>query len=258
MNFVDKVVLVTGASSGIGAAIAKHFAAEGANLAITGRNKTKLKSTAEQCEHEGKKPLVIVADVNIDEDTSRIVKDTVRHYGKLDILVNNAGLVAFTSIIDQNVMEQFDKIMATNFRSVVKITNLAAPHLIETKGNIINISSISSTVVTDVLHAYGSSKAALDYFTKCVALELASKGVRVNAINPGPVKTDIIKNMMVNEDQEQLIWDAMKELTALNKISDPEEIADLALYLASDKARSITGTTCVIDNGNVLQRKKNK
>lgn len=258
MNFVDKVVLVTGASSGIGAAIAKHFAAEGANLAITGRNETKLKSTAKQCEHEGKKPLVIVADVNIDEDTSRIVKDTVRHYGKLDILVNNAGLVAFTSIIDQNVMEQFDKIMATNFRSVVKITNLAAPHLIETKGNIINISSISSTVVTDVLHAYGSSKAALDYFTKCVALELASKGVRVNAINPGPVKTDIIKNMMVNEDQEQLIWDAMKELTALNKISDPEEIADLALYLASDKARSITGTTCVIDNGNVLQRKKNK
>lgn len=254
MSFKGKVVLVTGASSGIGAAAAIQFAEQGAKVSMVGRNEKKLQNVSAKCEKVGTKPLVINADVTKDEDVKRIIKDTIKHYGKLDVLVNNAGTGTPCSILAPDAMKEFDYIMALNLRAPVYLTNLAAPYIVESKGNIINISSIASErALVQLGFAYCTSKAGLDHFTRCVALELAPKGVRVNSINPGPVRTDIIKHFVTDESKEQEMWEAAAKATALGRVSQSEEIGDLILYLASDKARSITGAVYVIDNGSMLK-----
>ncbi|XP_026330702.1 uncharacterized protein LOC113238161 [Hyposmocoma kahamanoa] len=255
MSHKNKVVLVTGGSSGIGAAIAVKFTEEGAKVAIVGRNETKLDSVAKTCERNGHKPLIIRADVSNDDDVKRIVSTTIQHFEKLDVLVNNAGFSKVTNILDKDIMAKYDEIMGTNLRGVVYLTHLAAPYLIESQGNIINISSITSTITSFVgTFVYSTSKAGLDHFTRCIALELAPKGVRVNAINPGFVRTDILENMGISSAESDKIFEMQKYSTPLGKIIEPEEIADLAAYLASDSAKSITGATHIIDNGTLLSR----
>lgn len=255
MSFQGKVVLVTGASSGIGAAAAIQFAEQGAKVSMVGRNEKKLQNVSAKCEKVGTKPLVINADVTKDEDVKRIINDTIKHYGKLDVLVNNAGIGTPSRILAPDAMKKFDYIMALNLRAPVYLTNLAAPYIVESKGNIINISSIASLrTLGDLLgFAYSTSKAGLDHFTRCVALELAPKGVRVNSVNPGPVRTDIAKHFVTDESKEQEMWEAAAKATALERVSESDEIGDLILYLASDKARSITGAVYVIDNGSMLK-----
>lgn len=253
MSFDSKVVIVTGSSSGIGAAIALKFTAEKAKVVIVGRNEKKLKDITAKCEQLGSKPLVIVADVSKDHEAKRIIDDTVKKFGKIDVLINNAGIGGGTSILHDKAMDVFDRIIATNLRASVYLTHLAAKHLIETKGNIVNISSVASkSVISDEGFGYATSKAGLDHFSRCAALELASKGVRVNVINPGPVKSDIYENAGSTPEREAAIWDFMKKATPLHRITEPGEIADLALFLASDKAVGITGSTFVSDNGSLL------
>ncbi|KAJ8721919.1 hypothetical protein PYW08_004321 [Mythimna loreyi] len=250
MSFQDKVVIVTGGSSGIGAATAIKFAEEGAKVAIVGRNKAKLDNVAKQCGN----PLVIVADVSKDADIKRIISETLKQFGKLDILVNNAGIAHSVSILAEQAMTVFDNVMSTNLRSVVYLTHLAAPHLVKTKGNIVNISSVAGLrVLAKDTFSYSTSKAGLDHFTRAVAQELAENGVRVNSVNPGPVKTDIIGNMGATGEMEEAVYKYMQNMTALNRISGPEEIADVVLFLASDKARAITGSSFVSDNGTLLK-----
>lgn len=253
MSLVNKVAVVTGASSGIGAAIAVKMAEEGARVAIVGRNEIKLKNVSDTCEKRGQKPLTIVADVSKDEDAIKIITETVTCFGKLDILINNAGIGGPCSILNENAMVFYDKLMSTNLRAAVYLTHLAGKHLIETKGNIVNLSSIASLgVLSYTAFAYSTTKACLDHFTRCVSLELASKGVRVNAVNPGPVKTDMIQNMGVNKAVANKIWKVMESATALKRVAEPEEIADLVAFIVSEKGRSITGSTIVTDNGAIL------
>ncbi|CAD0199259.1 unnamed protein product [Chrysodeixis includens] len=250
MSFNDKVVIVTGSSSGIGAAIAIEFSALGAHVCLVGRNKEKLDEVGRKCNN----PLVLVADVTQDKDAQRIVNETVRYFGKLDILINNAGMGGAASITAENAMAVYDKLMSTNLRSVVYLTHLAAPHIIKTKGNIINISSVCALrILLKDSFAYNTSKAGLDHFTRSVAAELASDGVRVNAVNPGPVLTDIVQNSGFSDAQQKAVFENMKKGTALNRISEPSEIADLVTFLASDKARAITGSIYVSDNGTLIK-----
>ncbi|XP_026727349.1 uncharacterized protein LOC113493534 [Trichoplusia ni] len=250
MKFNNKVVLVTGGSSGIGASIAIQFSTFGASVAIVGRNQAKLKEVALKCNN----PLVIVADVTKKQDVKRIVLETVVHFGKLDILVINVGTASQGSIMDENALESYDRIMATNLHAVVHLTHVAAPHIIATKGNIINISSITAMKVrSKAMFAYSTSKAGLDHFTRSVASELASTGVRVNTVSPGPVKTDIIQNMGVPKDQQATFFENVEASTALKRISESEEIADLVSFLASDSARGITGSVFVCDNGALIR-----
>ncbi|CAK1590610.1 unnamed protein product [Parnassius mnemosyne] len=250
MSFVDKVALVTGASSGIGAATAILFAKEGACVALVARNEVKLNNVLEQCEKYSKKHLIIIADISNDEDVINVVKKTIDSFGKLDVLVNNAGICRFTSILEENLMKVYDETVNTNLRAHVYITNLAAPHLIKTKGSIVNISSTagSSISMSSRMLPYFISKAALDQFSRGVALELAQYGVRVNTISPGPVKTDILEN-----SNAPITVDSFKQMTALDRVAEPEEIAELILYLSSDKAKSITGSNYVSDNGYLLK-----
>ncbi|XP_047032062.1 3-oxoacyl-[acyl-carrier-protein] reductase FabG-like [Helicoverpa zea] len=255
MSFRKKVVIVTGASSGIGAATAIKFAEQGANVVLAARNQAKLKEVADKCEGYCGAHCMVIADVTKNEDIKKIVATTVERFGKIDVLVNNAGVGGAAAIWDTNAMEVYDKIMATNLRSVVYLTNLAAPHLIKTKGNIVNISSIAAVdVILPEQFAYCTSKAGLDHFTRSVALDFAAKGVRVNSVNPGPVQTNFVDNMGVNKADVDDLWKKLESKTPLGRISVPEEIADLVLFLASDKAMAITGSSFITDNGILLKR----
>lgn len=253
MSFQNKVVIVTGASSGIGAATAIAFAAQGAKVSMVGRNETKLANVSKIARQKGSKPLVIAADVSIDTDAKRIIDDTIKHYGGLDILVNNAGIFTRTSIFAPDAVENYDKVMAINLRATVQLTYLAVPHLIKSKGNIVNISSVVALgTILDDSFAYAVSKAGMDHFSRAMALELSKHGVRVNAVNPGPVKSDLGENAGMTKEQEVVHMAAVSKSTTLNRIGEPEEIADLILFLASDKARSVTGSNYVSDNGSLL------
>ncbi|XP_023938949.2 3-oxoacyl-[acyl-carrier-protein] reductase FabG-like [Bicyclus anynana] len=254
MNFMDKVVIVTGASSGIGAAVAVKFAKEGATVAVVGRNQRKLTEVVKKCEENGGKAQAIMADVATEAGVVKIVHIVINNFRRIDVLVNNAGMGRFESILSQNAMKAFDQVMAVNLRGAVHLTHLAAPHLIESHGTIINISSIASMgVLSPKNFAYCASKAALDHFTRSVALELASNGVRINTINPGPVKTNFMDGLISDAKEREKSWETIKQRTALGRISEADEIADFVLYLASDRAKSITGSSFVIDNGLLLK-----
>ncbi|XP_026314627.1 uncharacterized protein LOC113226277 [Hyposmocoma kahamanoa] len=247
MSFTGKSVIVTGASSGIGAATGILFAEQGANVVIVGRNETKLNAVAQKLPKNAKS-LILKADVTT--DAKKIIDETVNKFGRIDILVNNAGFAKYGSLTDGKFLEAYDTIMATNVRAVAELTMLALPHLTKTKGNIINISSIAAMAVPldGRFLAYSVSKAALDHFTRGAALEFASKGIRVNSVNPGPVATDFLDNMGVD-----ISVDVIKEMTALKRVSTPEEIGELILYLAGDKAQGITGSIMLTDNGCLLK-----
>ncbi|CAH0402589.1 unnamed protein product [Chilo suppressalis] len=251
MNLQGKVVIVTGAGSGTGANTAEFFCKEGANVVLVDVNETNLKNISVKCSNAGGKHILIVADVAKDEDAERIIGDTIKDFGKLDVLVNNAAVGRYGSILDGTFMQSFDNAVDINLRAVLNLTCLAAPHLVKTKGNVVNIASVSGIdlikSISGVLGAYSVLKAAVIHFAKIAAAELGSKGIRVNAVSPGPVRTNLINNSAAPFSLDQL-----KEDTLLNRISEPDEIADLVLYLASDKAKGITGSNYVVDNGNLL------
>ncbi|XP_069355599.1 uncharacterized oxidoreductase SERP2049-like [Maniola hyperantus] len=246
MSFQDKVAIVTGASSGIGAAVAIALSAEGASVAIVGRNQANLATTAARCTNA----LAIQADVTKDDDAQRIIHQTVEKFGTIDVLVNNAGSAKLASVFDENIMAAYDFTMNVNLRAVFRITSLAIPYLMKTKGNIVNISSVSghNTQFTQSLISYSVSKAGLSHFGACLASDLAPHGVRVNTIIPGPVNTDILQNSGFSAK-----WDEFKSNTALGKVSEPQEIADLVLFVASDQGKSITGSNIFCDNGCMIK-----
>ncbi|XP_063388415.1 uncharacterized oxidoreductase MexAM1_META1p0182-like [Cydia fagiglandana] len=253
MDFSDKVVLITGGSSGIGAATAIYFANLSAKLVLVGRKENALRTIAAYCENaKGIKPLTITADVTEDAEVGRIVEEAVGHFGKLDVLVNSAGVLKPGGMKNSN-MENYDKVMSTNMRAVYHLTMLATRHLVQTKGCIINVSSINSTKPSALTIAYNVSKAALDQFTKCVALELAADGVRVNSVNPGFVKTNILSDAGLSEDQLELVVQNIVNSQPLQKPVQADDVAEVIVFLASDKAKSITGSCYVIDGGSLLK-----
>ncbi|KPJ20326.1 3-oxoacyl-[acyl-carrier-protein] reductase FabG [Papilio machaon] len=247
MSFSGKVVFVSGGSSGIGAATAREFAKEGATVVIVARNETKMKQVASECENHGKRPLLITADISQDAEAKRAMEATIQTYGKLDILVNNAGMLRYGTLLDGGALAAWDQVMAINFRAALHLMQLAAPHLVETRGSIVNVSSVDgSSSVPPPLVPYSVSKAALEHLTRGAARELAPHGVRVNTVSPGPVYTDIYDSGGPHPVDNSNIK------TPLGTISQPEEIAHLILFLCSDRAKAITGSNYVSDNGYLL------
>lgn len=250
MSFVGKVVLITGASTGIGAATAKEFANLGANLVLCGKPKDddKLEDVAHECSVNGKKPLMIIAELTNEDDTRDIIERTIRHYGKLDILINNAGILENGTIETTN-LEQYDRVMNVNVRAIYHLTMLAVPHLIETKGNIVNVSSVNGVRSFPGVLAYNISKSAIDQFTRCVALELASKQVRVNTVNPGVIVTNIHKDAGMNEEEYAKFLERCKGTHPLGRAGTVSEVAKTITFLASNDATFITGTSILVDGG---------
>ncbi|CAB3256810.1 unnamed protein product [Arctia plantaginis] len=244
MSFENKVVMVTGAGSGIGAATAIIFAKEGANVVVLDYNEETAKQIGEKCKEFGKKVLVLKTDVSKDEEAKKAFEKTISEFGQLDVLVNNAGIGRTETLF--NYMETCDLILNVNLRSVMLMTSLAIPHLIKTKGSIVNVSSIFSTLNRRglVYYNYAVAKAGVNCFTRLTAKDLAPYGVRVNAVRPGPVYTNILASQGLDTT-----FDDFVDTTALKRCSQPEEIGDLIVYLASEKAKSVTGSIVDIDAG---------
>ncbi|XP_046562012.1 3-oxoacyl-[acyl-carrier-protein] reductase FabG-like, partial [Haliotis rubra] len=237
----DKVALVTGASSGIGAGTAILFSQLGARVIITGRNEENLEKTAEQCNQDKYKvkPVPLIGDLTKENDVQRIVDETTAAAGRLDILVNNAGVFSAVSI-ETTSLEDFDKIFNINVRSVYNITMLCVPYLVKTKGNIVNVSSIAGLRPFPDILPYSMSKSALNQMTRCVALEMAPKHVRVNAVNPVATDTDIFRRAGFSEEDNAKLLEQCKSVLALGRVAEVIDIANLIAYLASDSASFMT------------------
>lgn len=248
MPFEDRVILITGASSGIGAATAIHFSKLGALLVITGRNATNLNETAAKCLATKQPPLEIVGDVMNEQDCVRIVDTTIKHFGKLDVLVNSAGILEPGSI-ETATLESYDRTMNANVRSIFHLTQLAVPHLIVNKGNIVNVSSVTGIRSFPGVLAYNISKSAVDQMTRCVALELAPKGVRVNSVNPGVIVTEVHKRGGMDDRTYEEFLKRSAATHALGRVGTADEVAQAIGFLASDAASFITGVQLPVDGG---------
>lgn len=249
-EFANKVVLITGSSSGIGAGCAEYLAAKGANLALVGRNKVNLEKVAEKCipTHGASNPLQIIADISIEADAVRVIEETIKKFNKLDVLVNNAGILE-RGTIETQTLEQYDRVMNVNCRAIFHLTQLAVPHLIETKGNVVNVSSVNGMRSFPGILAYNMSKAALDQFTQCVALELAPKGIRVNSVNPGVIITNIHRRGGMDDEAYSKFLEHSKTTHALGRAGNIEEVAATVAFLASDLASNITAAILPVDGG---------
>ena len=247
-----KVALITGASSGIGAATAKLFASLGVKLSLTGRNEVNLKLVADECKRVGpadaEPPLMVLAELCSESDVTNLVDATIKKFGRLDILVNNAGITVLDTI-ESTSLENYDRIMNTNLRSAFHLTMMCVPHLIETRGNIVNVSSFAGTRVLHGMLSYCMSKAAMDQMTSCTALELASKGVRVNSVNPGVIVTECQKRAGLSDDDYAKFLQKAEEDHPLGRVGDPEEVAQAIAFLASSNALFITGEHLHVDAG---------
>lgn len=247
LSFEGKVVIVTGASSGIGAATAVEFSQEGASVVLVGRNEDNLKETQSQC-----KPgdhLTIIADLREPKQVESVLQQTIAKYNRLDVLVNNAGAGKYGAIQDFT-MEDFDWMMSLNLRSVVHLTKLAIPHLIESKGNIVNVSSTAGLNPYAGVSTYCMSKAALDQFTKCTALDLGPLGVRVNSVNPAVIVTEFHKALGMSEEAYAEYLAGCGRTYPLRRAGKASEVADAILYLAKDTSAFLTGVLLPVTGGN--------
>jgi dehydrogenase/reductase SDR family protein 4 len=242
----DKVAIVTGASRGIGKAIAQIFAREGARVVICGR---KL-DTLEQVAHEiGPGVTPIVCHVGRLDQLENMVATTIRQFGRIDVAVNNAGTnLAYGPCLEMDE-GQFDKMVEINLKSAFRLVKLVAPGMCERgTGSIINIASISGMRPQRNSLLYSMTKAALIMMTQSYALELAAKGVRVNAIAPGLIQTVLSEHYW--KDEANAANSIGKQ--PMPRIGQPEEVAEVALLMANDKSAYMTGHTAVIDGGFLL------
>lgn len=228
MKLVKKTAIITGASKGIGKAIAQRFIKEGAKVIIFGLHK----------------PDFDVEFYKVDITKEEEIERAMRKIKQLDILINNAG-ISFESSIEKTAKEQLDNIINLNFKGTYFMCKHSIPLLKKTKGNIINISSSMGIIAVPNLSAYCSTKAAIVSLTKCLAQEYASQGIRVNSILPGPIDTPMLRSYF--SSQKEL--DEYANTNPMKRIGKPEEVANVAVFLASDEASYVTGSLYSVDGG---------
>lgn len=243
-----KTIVITGASSGIGRAAALLFAKNNWNVVAVGRNQKDLERLSGEAQNKEGTVKIHSADLLETTQIERVINETLDSFYRIDSLINAAGIIANGSI-ETTTLDDWDKMMNINLRVVFSIIQKCLPHLEATKGNIVNVSSVAGTRAFPNILAYCVSKAAVDQLTRCTALELAPKGIRVNAVNPGVVVTNLHKRGgMVDEAYEKFL-EHSKNTHPLGRTGTPEEVADLIYFLASEKAGWITGATYEIDGG---------
>jgi NAD(P)-dependent dehydrogenase (short-subunit alcohol dehydrogenase family) len=239
-RFHGKVAIITGSSTGIGAAVAARFAAEGASVVLSGRRIQLLESKAAELEALGYRALAVPGDVSTTSAT--VVQRAIEEFGRIDVLVNNAAISAGVGIEEMNI-ETWRRVMATNLDGAFEMVRNAMPYLAAAHGVILHISSISAVAgeVDDV--AYAASKAGLEGFNRKLALEVARYGVRSNVIRPGLINTEAFAHMPPDFFASQV------PLIPLGSMGEPEDIAAAAAFLCSDEARFITGSVLTVDGG---------
>jgi NAD(P)-dependent dehydrogenase (short-subunit alcohol dehydrogenase family) len=244
-------VIVTGASSGIGRATALRFARAGAAVLVVGRSEAALGEVAAAVDREGGRSATLAADVTQSDAPARIVDAALNHLGGLTTLVNAAGIIGSGSI-ETTTDEQWDTMMDINARAPFRLMRAATAALIASMGSVVNVSSVTGLRSFPGVLAYCVSKSAIDQLTRCAALELAPKGVRVNAVNPGVVISNLHRRGGMNEEHYAAFLEHSKSTHPLGRPGEPHEIADLIFFLASPNAAWITGETISIDGGRHL------
>lgn len=247
IHLTDQVALITGASRGIGEAIARAFAKAGAKVVLAARKPDALEAVAASIVKDGGQALAVAAHTGKADDVKRLVAAAVEKFGRVDVLVNNAATNPYFGPMLDIEDGAFDKTFEVNVKGYFWLTREVAQHLQQrnAKGSIINVASVAGLAAAPMQGVYGMTKAAVISMTKTFAAELGASGIRVNAIAPGLVETKFAQALTSNDEILKLVTDR----TPLGRHAQPEEIAGAALYLASGAAGFVTGQTLVVDGG---------
>jgi NAD(P)-dependent dehydrogenase (short-subunit alcohol dehydrogenase family) len=246
-----QTVVVTGATSGIGRATALRFARDGAAVFALGRKAAALAEVAQQVTAAGGRCTTFEADLTAESAPSTIADAAMSALGRVTTLVNAAGIIA-NGTVENTSDAAWDDMIDINLRVPFRLMRAFAPALIASRGSVVNVSSVTGLRAFPNVLAYCVSKAGVDQLTRCAALEMAPHGVRVNAVNPGVVVTNLHRRSGMNEDNYGKFLERSRETHPLGRPGDAEEIADLIWFLASDRAGWITGETISIDGGRHL------
>lgn len=246
MRLTNKTAIITGGGSGIGQACAWAFYQEGANVVLFGRREDKLKDTAQEL---GSRAMTVSGDMTRSEDLDRLVQETLSKFHRIDILVNNAGLFKGAPLHEISD-EQYDEVMNINMRAVFQLTRRVLPVMMEQKsGNIIHISSILGIIAVPQVAVYNISKGALNQFSRSIAVEYGSYGIRSNSICPGLIETDMTADLM----KDEALMQEWSKGYPIGRFGKPEDVASACLFLASDESSFITGTVLPVDGGFTAQ-----
>jgi NAD(P)-dependent dehydrogenase (short-subunit alcohol dehydrogenase family) len=248
MRLKGKIAIVTGAGSGLGRAIASRFGLEGATVIVNGRRQAPIDDVTATIVGAGGRALAVAGDVTKTADVKRLIATAVDTYGQLDVLVNNAGIMASRTTVVDSTEEDFQRTLEGNLTSVFRMCKYAMPELIRSRGNIVNIASMAGLRGSPSRAAYGASKGGVVILTKGMAVDYASQGVRVNAICPAFVETEINRDYLAELRRTGEI-DALVGRHPLGFLGEPDDVAYAAVYLASDEARWITGLALPVDGG---------
>jgi NAD(P)-dependent dehydrogenase (short-subunit alcohol dehydrogenase family) len=246
-----QLAVVTGATSGIGRAAAVRLGRDGAAVLAVGRKASALEEVARDVAQAGGACDTFEADVTAAGAPDAIVAKAVSAFGGLTTLVNAAGIIA-TGTIETTPDGAWDEMLDINLRAPFRLMRAATPHLVASRGSIVNVSSVTGLRAFPGVLAYCVSKAAVDQLTRCAALDFAPRGVRVNAVNPGVVVTNLHRRGGMDEERYAAFLERSKTTHPLGRVGTPEEIADLIAFLISPNAGWITGETIAIDGGRHL------
>lgn len=241
-----KVAVITGGNAGIGEAVAKRFALEGASVVVTGRRQQELDRVVKIVRESNGRALAVAGSVTDEAHAQDVVRKTIDSFGRIDVLVNNAGIGDFGKRLHEIDDATWDKIFDINLTGVFRMTRAIVPQMLKQgSGSIVNISSVASVVGIPGLSAYSASKGGLDALTRAVAIDYAKDGIRCNVVNPALIDTPMAAPLMANPEMLQSILGQY----AIRRAGTPEEVAGMVLYLASDEAIWVTGGTFRIDGG---------
>jgi NAD(P)-dependent dehydrogenase (short-subunit alcohol dehydrogenase family) len=251
MSNSEKVAIITGASSGIGRATALAFGRDGYRILAVGRQAAALQTVAGEIDASGARTAIEAVDVTVAGAAERIVGRALERFGGIDVLVNAAGIIG-GGTVENTTDEAWSQMLDINVTAPFRLMRAAVPPLAVRRGAIVNVSSVTGLRSFPGVLAYCVSKAGIDHLTRCAALELAPKGVRVNAVNPGVVVSNLHRRGGMNEEQYAVFLERARETHPLGRPGRPEEVAELILFLGTDRSGWMTGETIPIDGGRHL------